>query len=72
MLLAVRQWRHIKLFIRGGRAHDPDGIDATKEGSLTIECAACLHPGRNLPDDWKDAPEHRKCAFGHCATVFSH
>lgn len=60
MSLVICQWRHIKLLLRGGRAHDPDGIDTTTEGSLAVECAACPHPGRNLPDDWEDAPADRK------------
>ena len=40
---------------RGGRGHDPGGIDATSSGELMVECPACPHPGRNLPDDWEKA-----------------
>jgi hypothetical protein len=40
---------------RGGRGHDPAGIDATSNGELTVECPACPHPGRNLPDGWENA-----------------
>lgn len=40
---------------RAGRGHDPEGIGATSPGSLTVECPACPHPGRNLPDDWEQA-----------------
>jgi hypothetical protein len=40
---------------RAGRGHDPEGIGGTSPGSLTVECPACPHPGRNLPDDWAQA-----------------
>lgn len=41
---------------RAARGHDPDGPNATKEGELAVECPACPHPKRNLPDDWADVP----------------
>lgn len=37
---------------RSGRGHDPNGVDATLQGELGIECPACPHPDRNLPDNW--------------------
>jgi len=40
---------------RAGRGHDPEGIGNTPPGSLTVECPACPHPGRNLPGNWRDA-----------------
>jgi len=40
---------------RAGRGHDPDGIGNTLPGSLTVECPACPHPGRNLPENWREA-----------------
>jgi hypothetical protein len=40
---------------RAGRAHDPAGIEATSNGGLMVECPACPHPGRNLPDGWEKA-----------------
>ena len=39
----------------GGHGHDPEGIESTSPGSLTVECPACPHPGRNLPDNWAGA-----------------
>ncbi len=45
---------------RAGRAHDPLGVDGTKCGELAVVCPACPHPGINLPDDWKDAPDGEK------------
>ncbi|TCD59923.1 hypothetical protein EIP91_011184 [Steccherinum ochraceum] len=52
---AVRIYRHLMMLKRAGRGHDPDGINATKEGSLAIDCPACPHPSKNLPPDWQDA-----------------
>ena len=40
---------------RAGRGHDPEGVGNTPPGSLTVECPACPHPGRNLPENWKEA-----------------
>jgi len=41
---------------RAGRGHDPAGVEGTSEGELVVECPACPHPGRNLPDDWQQVP----------------
>ncbi|KAG6807588.1 hypothetical protein H0H92_007027 [Tricholoma furcatifolium] len=51
-----RIWRHLQMLKRGGRAHDPQGASGTRPGELAIECPACPHPGRNLPEDWENAP----------------
>lgn len=40
---------------RAGRGHDPEGVGNTLPGSLTVECPACPHPGRNLPENWREA-----------------
>lgn len=40
---------------RAGRGHVPEGIDKTSPGKLALECPACPHPGKNLPDDWAKA-----------------
>jgi hypothetical protein len=37
---------------RAGRGHDTEGVTATSQGELAIECPACPHPNRNLPDNW--------------------
>ncbi|THH13992.1 hypothetical protein EUX98_g9660, partial [Antrodiella citrinella] len=59
MSLAVRIWRHLHALKRQGRGHDPAGPSATAPGALAVECAACPHPGRNLPDNWSDCPPER-------------
>ena len=40
---------------RAGRGQDPLGIESTAQGQLAVECPACPHPDRNLPDDWRNA-----------------
>ena len=40
---------------RASWGHDPGGINATSKGELMVECPACPHPGRNLPDGWENA-----------------
>ncbi|KAF7965306.1 hypothetical protein HWV62_44514 [Athelia sp. TMB] len=51
-MLAVREWRHLKLLKRAGRTYDPLGVINTPPGSLAIICRACPQPGLNLPLDW--------------------
>jgi hypothetical protein len=58
-MIMVREWRHIKLLKRAGRAYDPGRIAATAPGSLAIPCRACPLPNINLPEGWEDAPPGR-------------
>ncbi len=51
-----RVWRHLKNLKHAGRGHDPGGVDTTAEGELTLECPACPHPGKNIPDNWESFP----------------
>ena len=53
----LREWRHLHLLKRGGRAHDPTGADGTAPGELAVMCPACPHPNINLPVDWKSVPK---------------
>jgi hypothetical protein len=48
---AIRIWRNLLMLKRAGRGQDPAGVDATASGELAVECPACPHPGRNLPED---------------------
>lgn len=59
-LTVIWIFRHIKILKRAGRGHDPTGVDATEPGECAVECPACPHPDRNLPEGWEDAPEHIK------------
>lgn len=56
----IRQWRHLKMLKRGGRGNILDGAVDVPRGSCTVECPACPHPDKNLPDDWKNTPLARR------------
>lgn len=56
LMRMIRQWGHLKMLKRAGRGHDPDGVDGTGEGELAVLCPACPHPGKNLPNNWQNAP----------------
>ncbi|RPD52689.1 hypothetical protein L226DRAFT_548691 [Lentinus tigrinus ALCF2SS1-7] len=62
-----RIWRHLVMLKRFGRGHDPAGAGATQAGELVLDCAACPHPEKNLPDDWEKAPPHRRTAENTCS-----
>jgi hypothetical protein len=61
--MAIRIWRHLKGLKRTGRGHDPAGIDATSPGQCAVECPACPHPGRNLPENWEQESAERRFFF---------
>jgi hypothetical protein len=48
-------WRHLKMLLQAGHAHDLASAAATAEGELIVECPACPHPGHNLPAGWENA-----------------
>ncbi|KDR76041.1 hypothetical protein GALMADRAFT_67759 [Galerina marginata CBS 339.88] len=50
-----RMWRNLMALKRAGRCHDPGGVEATLRGELMVECPACPHPERNLPEGWENA-----------------
>ncbi|KAI0060273.1 hypothetical protein BV25DRAFT_1871286 [Artomyces pyxidatus] len=60
---SLRCFRNLRMAKRGGRAHDPSGIQATKAGELVVECPACPQPGRNMPDGWEDAPADQQWKY---------
>ncbi|KAH9911489.1 uncharacterized protein B0H18DRAFT_1168583 [Fomitopsis serialis] len=58
-----RAWSHLKMLKRAGRGHDVSGVGGTARGECAVECPACPHPGKNLPDNWKEAPEGEKWLY---------
>jgi hypothetical protein len=52
MSRCVRQWRHLKDVKRGAAGHTDVVVNELENGSLAVECPACPHPGRNLPEGW--------------------
>ncbi|KZP09993.1 hypothetical protein FIBSPDRAFT_913941 [Athelia psychrophila] len=63
-LRMIRQWRNLKMLKRAGRGHDPTGVAGTKEGECAVLCPACPQPGKNLPANWREAPEDTRFIFG--------
>ncbi|KAF7317929.1 CxC2 domain-containing protein [Mycena kentingensis (nom. inval.)] len=62
-LRMARQFRHLLLLKRRGRAHTTSSIVQTAPGELAIRCPACPRPGVNLPEDWLSAPPQDQCLY---------
>ncbi|KAL0565320.1 hypothetical protein V5O48_016705 [Marasmius crinis-equi] len=58
------QRRDMKMLKRGGRGHDPLGIEATVEGELALECPSCPHQGKNLSKGWEQVPPEKRFLYG--------
>ncbi|KZV65011.1 hypothetical protein PENSPDRAFT_587550, partial [Peniophora sp. CONT] len=52
----VRQFRHILMFKRAGRGHEPGGIIGTPPGAVAVQCPACPNFDMNVPADWALSP----------------
>ncbi|PPQ76849.1 hypothetical protein CVT24_010586 [Panaeolus cyanescens] len=51
------QWRNLRMLQWSGRALEEDGIAKTEPGEAALLCPSCAHPGKNLPDNWKEESE---------------
>ncbi|KAK7032459.1 hypothetical protein VNI00_013017 [Paramarasmius palmivorus] len=61
LMVMIRQWRHLKMVLRAGGGHNPEGVQGMKEGSLRVPCPSCPYPGVNLPFGWEnEAMDSRK------------
>lgn len=69
----VAQWRHLKELERGGRAHDPSGVNGTQPGELAVTCPACPRPGINLPENWETVSDDLQyvCSASRCGSSLS-
>jgi hypothetical protein len=47
------------MLMRAGQDHPVDG-NSFEPGDLAVLCPACPQPGKNLPDDWENAPEEKR------------
>ncbi|KAK7013923.1 CxC2 domain-containing protein [Favolaschia claudopus] len=52
-----KEYRHLTMMKRAGRAHHQGGARATQSGELAVRCPACPRPGVNLPQDWQKASD---------------
>ncbi|KAJ7670794.1 hypothetical protein DFH06DRAFT_1267265 [Mycena polygramma] len=60
----MRQWRHLLMMKRAGRANDGDRLVAeTKPGELAVVCPACPQPGVNLPEGWESATGEQRYLY---------
>ncbi|KAJ7467369.1 hypothetical protein B0H11DRAFT_1732757 [Mycena galericulata] len=62
-LRMTREWRNLQMLKRAGRGHAATGIAGTQPGECALLCPACPQPGKNLPPNWKDAPEEKQYVF---------
>ncbi|KAJ3803744.1 hypothetical protein F5876DRAFT_71204 [Lentinula aff. lateritia] len=46
----IREWRHLRMLKHAGVGYK--GMDQDVPGILAVKCAACPHPGINIPGDW--------------------
>ncbi|KAG1738676.1 uncharacterized protein EDB91DRAFT_1237718 [Suillus paluster] len=53
----VREWQHLKMLKRAGRGYNSASVESTGSGKCAVLCPACPQPGKNLPDNWRDAPK---------------
>ncbi|KAG1735898.1 uncharacterized protein EDB91DRAFT_1238142 [Suillus paluster] len=56
-LWMVREWRHFKMLKRSW------------EGECAVVCPACPQPGKNLPDDWQEAPDDKRWLYALFVTI---
>ncbi|RDB23287.1 hypothetical protein Hypma_009705 [Hypsizygus marmoreus] len=63
LLRMTLQWRHLKMLKRGGRGHDPTGVEGTKEGELAVLCPSCPRPGINLSEGWETVSDENKFLY---------
>lgn len=62
-MLMIREFRHMTMLKRAGRAFDPDSqrVFNTAPGSLAIPCRACPMPNINLPRGWDKVSPEKAC-----------
>lgn len=60
----------MKQIKRGGGGHMKMGLDSVPDGAFSLECPACPHPGRNLPEDWDQIPEDTQLVFLTFTTLY--
>ncbi|KAG1817161.1 uncharacterized protein BJ212DRAFT_1576808 [Suillus subaureus] len=63
-LRIIQEWQHLKMLKRVGRGYDPSSVKNTKSGECAVLCPACPQPGRNLPDNWEEAPKEIHWLYG--------
>ncbi|KAJ7022478.1 hypothetical protein C8F04DRAFT_971465 [Mycena alexandri] len=62
-LRVSRQSAFLQRARRNARAHDPNGLRATKAGELTPRCWPCPYVGRNLPPGWQEVEKEYRYLY---------
>ncbi|KAF7367916.1 CxC2 domain-containing protein [Mycena sanguinolenta] len=62
-LRMCREYRHLLMLLRAGRAHEEGGVLATAAGELAVFCPCCPNPEVNLPPNWHEAPDGQKFLY---------
>ncbi|KAG2132730.1 uncharacterized protein EDB93DRAFT_1242948 [Suillus bovinus] len=68
-LWMVQEWCHLKMLKCAGCRHDPTGVEGRREGECAVVCPACPQPGKNLPDDWQDAPDDKRWLYAFFVAI---
>ncbi|KAI0359016.1 hypothetical protein OH77DRAFT_1502180 [Trametes cingulata] len=61
-LFASRIYRYLTMVKRSGRRHGV-AVPGRNPEDLTVPCFACPIPSFNLPEDWKQTPDHLKYIY---------
>ncbi|VDB87204.1 unnamed protein product [Peniophora sp. CBMAI 1063] len=56
-MTAIHEYRHIMMFMRAGRGHEPKGIAGTGPGLCVVRCPACPDKNMNLEKGWSSRPQ---------------
>ncbi|KAJ7774635.1 hypothetical protein DFH07DRAFT_732672 [Mycena maculata] len=61
--LMSRQFTFLTRMKHAGRAHDPAGLQATKNGECAVMCWTCPHDKINIPDGWREVSTEFKYLY---------
>ncbi|KAJ7434289.1 hypothetical protein FB451DRAFT_1468738 [Mycena latifolia] len=64
-LRMTREWRHLQMLKRSGRAHMTGGTRNIEPGACALLCPACPQPGKNLPasGEWRSVPPEKRFLY---------
>ncbi|KAJ6458767.1 hypothetical protein C8R45DRAFT_1183359 [Mycena sanguinolenta] len=62
-LRMCREYRHLLMLLRAGRAHEAGGVLATAPGELAVRCPCYPDPNVNLPDDWEETSKGNRFLY---------
>ncbi|KAJ6452905.1 hypothetical protein DFH09DRAFT_1351463 [Mycena vulgaris] len=62
-LRMTREWANLEMLMRAARGNAETGIAGTALGECALLCPACPQPGKNLPENYKNAPENKQFLY---------